>query len=620
MSTRFLDLSDPARRHVLRGSGALAFAAALPRAWGADTAKHLGNLGFKPVPASTADTLQVPEGYRATVLAPWGEPVGLPGRMPAWRDDASQGAAEQAAQMGMHHDGLQFLPLGPGGQRGLLVVNHEYVDDGLLHTDGTEPWTAEKVLKSQAAHGLSAIEVAQHNGRWQHVRPSPYARRVTAQTPMALHGPAAGHRLMRTAADPSGRRVLGTFNNCALSLTPWGTVLSGEENFDNYFVSQADPPDPHQERWGIGRRSWSRWHEFDERFDATRHPHEPNRFGWIVELDPQDPSSVPIKRTALGRACHEGGWVGLTRAQRAVVYATEDAAFEYLYKFVSQGRMAPGGAAANRELLDHGTLYVAQFEPGGRGRWLPMVQGQGPLTAAQGFADTAEVLIKARQASDALGATRMDRPEWVAVDATSRWVYCSLTNNRERGRPGKPGPDAANPRAENHMGHIIRWREDGDLDGLAFEWEHFVLCGDPQQGQPHWQGNVRGDPFACPDSLAFGPGQVLWTCTDMGSGSTERDSTRAFGHNAVLACDPATGHFSRFMTGPANAEFTGVCFAPDGKTLFVSVQHPGESPRGRNQPQQPDRYSRWPDQRPGARPRSAIVAVQRDDGGVIGLA
>jgi len=311
------------------------------------------------------------------------------------------------------------------------------------------------------------------------VRPSRYARRFTGNTPFAVGGPCAGHPLMKTAADPEGRTVLGTLNNCASGKTPWGTYLSGEENFMGYF-SGGDNLSAHEKRWGMRKGGWGyRWHEHDDRFDATKNPNEPNRFGWVVEMDPLDATSTPVKRTALGRAAHEGAWVGVTKDGRAVVYSGEDSRFEYIYKFVSRDKIAPGGAKANRTLLDHGVLSVARFNADGSGNWIPLVHGQGALTASNGFADQGEVMIKTRQASDLLGATKMDRPEWLAIDPNSGWVYCTLTNNSSRGQPNFPGVDAANPRANNVMGEIIRWQDHGDFDGGTFKWNHLVLAGDP---------------------------------------------------------------------------------------------------------------------------------------------
>ncbi len=616
------EVSDPARRIWIQAAGG----SALLSAFGWAAAHSPSPLGFAGIAPAHDDSVRVPPGYMAIPLAAWGEPIGVPGFMPAFRFDASNSADDQAVQTGMHHDGLQYYPLedGPGGNtRGLLVMNHEYTDEALLHADGLGEGSPEKVRKSQNAHGLSVIEVALREGQWQMVRPSRFARRVTASTPMAVGGPAAGHALMRTVADPQGRRILGTMNNCASGKTPWGTYLSGEENWAGYFRGPPQPT-PHERRWGIRPTGgWNRWPDHDERFDAERHPNEPNRFGWIVELDPMDPTSTPIKRTALGRAAHEGAWVAVTRDGRAVVYSGEDARFEYIYKFVSRDRIRPAGgglsaAQANRELLDHGTLYVARFDADGTGRWLPLVHGQGPLTTAHGFADTGEVVIKARQASDLLGATKMDRPEWLAIDERSRWVYCTLTNTSARGTPGQPGADAANPRANNLMGQIIRWREDGDFDSTAFVWNHLMLAGNPRAGQEHLRGNVRGDAFGCPDGLAFDPQGVLWIQTDVSPTSLGRGDHAALGNNQMLACDPATGEVRRFLTGPRHCEVTGAAWTPDGRTMFINIQHPGEGAGERNDPKNPRRWSNWPDQRPDGRPRSATVAVRRSDGGVIG--
>ena len=579
-------------------------------------------MGFASVPPGVGDRLVVPPGYVAQVIAPWGEPVGIAGQMPAFRHDASNSADDQALQLGMHHDGLAYFALGGASTHGVIALNHEYTDDGLLHPDGFSPMTPDKVRKAQNAHGLSVYEVrfeGRHDrGRWAMVRPSPYARRITLATPFEVRGPAAGHRLLRTADDPAGRTVLGTLNNCAASATPWGTYLSGEENFMFYFGGGPDI-DPHHRRWGLREQGFFGWDAHDPRFDVRRTPNEPNRFGWVVELDPLDPGSTPVKRTALGRAAHEGAWVALTRDQRAVVYSGEDARFEYIYKFVSRDRMQPGGARANRELLDHGTLYVARFDADGRGVWLPLVHGQGPLTASNGFADQGEVLIKTRQASDLLGATKMDRPEWLAIDKTSRWVYCTLTNNSRRGASGHPGVDAANPRADNTMGHIIRWLEDGDHDGSTFSWHHLVLAGDPANNRPEARGNIRGDVLACPDGLAFGPGGLLWIQTDVHTSQMHQGEFARMGNNQMLACDPATGEIRRFLTGPTNCEITGLSFTPDGRHLFISVQHPGETASDRSDPAWPDRHSSWPDHQPGGRPRSANVVIYREDGGVIGL-
>lgn len=621
------ELSDPARRTVLRGSLGLAagalYAPLMAACAGDAPRREAGrpiapSIGFKGVPVDASDKLVVPEGYVASVIAAWGEPIGVPGNMPAWKGDGSHTSAEQAVQMGMHHDGIHYYPLEGSSARGLLTMNHEYTDDGLLHSGGLANWSAEKVRKSQAAHGCSVIEVALKDGKWDMVRPSRYARRFTATTPFAIGGPCAGHPMMKTAADPEGRLALGTFNNCASGKTPWGTYLSGEENWMGYF-SGGDNLSPHERRWGMRKGgSGYRWHEHDERFDAVKSPNEPNRHGWVVEIDPYDPGSTPVKRTALGRAAHEGAWVAATRDGRAVVYSGEDARFEYLYKFVSRDKIQPGGAKANATLLDHGTLYVAKFNADGSGHWLPMVAGQGPLTAANGFADQGEVLIKSRQAADLLGATKMDRPEWLAIDPLSGWVYCTLTNNSSRGQTGFPPVDSANPRANNVMGQIIRWQEERDFDAGSFKWNHLVLAGDPANERAEAKGNIKGDLYACPDGIAFDASGVLWIQTDAHATQMYKGEMKNVGNNQMLACDVRSGDTRRFLTGPTNCEVTGAAWTPDGRTMFINIQHPGETPSDRSDPAEPSKYSNWPDYKPGGRPRSATVVIRKFDGGPIG--
>ena len=616
------EVIETSKRAFLKGGIVVSLASVMaPLAGCAVLSGPKKKLGFKPIPVGIGDKLVVPDGYTAIPLAPWGEPVGIAGRMPAFKMDGSNTAEDQAVQMGMHHDGLEFFPL-QGSTRGLLAVNHEYTDDGLLHVGGFNQMNSEKVRKAQNAHGLSVIEVEMKNGRWDMVRPSLYARRVTLSTPFRVAGPAAGHALMRTSADPQGYTVLGTLNNCASSKTPWGTYLSGEENFAFYFGA-GDKPTKDQQRWGAPKSGFYAWDKHDPRFDLQKNPNELNRFGWVVELDPMDPNSTPVKRTALGRAAHEGAWVGVTKDGRAVVYSGEDARFEYIYKFVSRDKIKQAGngltqAQANKDLLDHGVLHVARFDANGKGQWIPMVHGQGPLTAANGFADQGEVLIKSRQASDLLGATKMDRPEWLTIDPQSGWVYCTLTNNSQRGTPGKPGVDAANPRANNVMGQIIRWKDENDFDGRTFEWNHLVLAGDPNNQRADAKGNINGDIYACPDGIAFDKQGVLWIQTDAHATQMYKGELARIGNNQMLACDTATGETRRFLTGPTNCEVTGVTFTPDSTTMFVSIQHPGETPSDRSDPANPSQYSNWPDYARNGRPRSALVVIRKIDGGIVG--
>jgi secreted PhoX family phosphatase len=489
----------------------------------------------------------------------------------------------------------------------------------LLHPDGMDPWTAEKVAKSQAAHGVSVIEIDQANGRWRVVRPSRWARRITARTPIRIAGPAAGHPLLRTAADPEGRTVLGTINNCGHGATPWGTYLTCEENFNAYFVHGGDVPANHK-RYGINAKGFGyRWHEHDPRFDVAAHPNEAYRFGWIVEIDPYDPSRRPVKHTALGRFKHEGAAVTLSGDGHVVVYMGDDERFEYIYKFVSRRRYDPKNRAANLSILEDGTLYVARFDGDGSGIWVPLLHGREGLAAAAGFPGQAEVLINARAAADQVGATKMDRPEWIAVHPRTGEVYCTLTNNSNRGREGHPGPDAANPRAQNGFGHIIRWRErGGEATETAFAWDVFVLGGDPRHEDVAKRGTIKGDGFGSPDGLWIDPRGVLWVQTDVSTSALGKGDYAGLGNNMMLAADPASREVRRFLVGPKGCEITGVITTPDARTMFVNIQHPGESPSERADPRHPTAVSAWPDGSADGRPRSATLVIRKQDGGVIG--
>lgn len=611
---------DLSRRQILKCTGAAVAMLLGSHAFGASTPGGKP-LGFTAVPVSSADALTVAPEYEAQVLYRWGDPVGATAGAPVFKPDASNTWEEQALQAGMHHDGMAFFPIDGNPRHGLLAINHEYTDDGLLHADGMANWSADKVRKSQAAHGASVIEVIERQGQW-HVMPrSRYARRITGNTPMAVSGPARGHALLRTAADPLGERVLGTLNNCAAGQTPWGTYLTCEENWNGYFSSQ-EKPNADEKRYGLRPKGWGyRWHEFDERFDAAKHPNEPHRFGWVVEIDPLDPTHTPVKRTALGRIKHEGATTTLSRDGRAVVYMGDDERFEYIYKFVSRDKVRPGGFAANRELLDYGTLYVARFEADGRGRWIALTHGENGLTADKGFADQGEVLIRARQAADAVGATRMDRPEWIAVHPQTGEVFATLTNNSERGQPGRE-TDAANPRPGNIMGHIIRWREGdsgtGDAAAAAFRWTHFALAGDPNADKPEHRGTIKGDMYGSPDGLAFDASGMLWIQTDVSTSAMHKGAYKSMGNNMMLCADPATGETKRFLTGPAGCEITGIAFSPDQRFLFINIQHPGETASERSDPARPQAVSSWPDGPAGGRPRSATVVIRRKDGGIVG--
>ena len=573
-------------------------------------------LGFTAVPASLRDAVVVPPEYEYHVLYRWGDPTGIGSSLPAFRPDASNTADDQALQAGMHHDGMHFFPLGSDGRRALLVLNHEYTDEHQLHADGAAPLTAAKVRKSQHAVGVSVIEIERLPSGWRQVLPSGYARRIHARTPMHIAGPAAGSALLQTAADPSGREVLGTLANCAMGVTPWGTYLTCEENFHGYFgadKSRGGTSDAAARRYGTTPGGqWVDWYRFDERFDVLKHPNESHRFGWVVEIDPMYPTSTPIKRTALGRKCTESATCTLTRDGRVAVYMGDDARFEFIYKFVSRDRVRPGGYAANRDLLDHGTLYAARFDASGQGAWLELTNGDN------GHADQAEVLVHARLGASARGATPMDRPEWVAIHPRTAEVFVSLTNNSQRGAPGRPAVEAANPRASNLGGHIMRWAEAGaDAAATTFTWSHFVLAGDPAvPGTDTRYPSPQADAFGAPDGLHFDSAGLLWIQTDMSGQAIGKGTYANLGNNALLCADLATGSIKRFLTGPNGSEITGCVVTPDRSTLFVNIQHPGETSDSGGA----RANSAWPDgSEPGsARPRSAIVAVRRRNGGAVG--
>ena len=479
-----------------------------------------------------------------------------------------------------------------------------------------------EVRKEQAAHGVSVIEVKKGAaGQWQRVMDSPYNRRISMLTPMRIAGPLAGHALMKTASDPAGLEVLGTLNNCATGVTPWGTFLTCEENWPNYFINR-DKADfearVSHKRYGLAKEGTSKnyaWETADPRFDATPyadqphggHVNEPHRFGWVVEIDPFDPQAQPIKRTAFGRFSRECAALSLGKDGRMAFYSGDDAKGEYIYKFVPAGRFDAADPKAARNLLDEGTLYVARLNDDGSGQWLALVHGQNGLTAENGFASQEEVLLNARAAADRAGATPMDRPEWAAVHPTTGEVYVTLTNNDGRG--DKQPTDKANPRPHNLHGQILRFNEQGaDPTATAFAWELFLLAGEARgakdkDGKPvpaNLTGTINGDLFSSPDGLAFDAAGRLWIQTDY---DDIEPAMHNMGCNQLLCADPATREVRRFLVGPRGCEITGLAWSPDGKAMWANIQHPGLS---------------FPASDGKTRPRSTTLLITRNDGGVIG--
>jgi hypothetical protein len=516
---------------------------------------------------------------------------------------------------------MEFFAL-PGvdpNTRGLLCINHEYTDQVLLFTDGLEPLPphpvpVEKVRKSQAAHGVSVIEVAvAEDGQWR-VVDSPRSRRITANTPMRMTGP---------AVPLTGDQVRGTLNNCAAGRTPWGTYLTCEENFQGVFGSgdAAYRSDERRQRYGLEPGGYTykiagqsvpvyRWWEIDSRFDLAQPDCDAERFGYVVEIDPSAADSVPVKRTALGRFRHENAELTLAKDGRVVVYMGDDQANEFIYKYVSRRPYNPErpndyGVKSVGGLLDEGTLYAARFNEDGRGVWLPLSNSQ---------LSPAEVAVFSRLAASEVGATPMDRPEWLAVHPQTGEVFASLTNNSKRAEA-----DAANPRVKNIFGHIVRWREDqDDAAALEFTWRVFLMAGNPEHADPERHGNILGDAFACPDGLKFDASGILWIQTDMSSSVMGNADFAELGNNMMLAADPSGGQIRRFLTGPKGCEITGSAMTPDRRTLFINIQHPGEPADEVSDPLQPNQYSQWPDGPEGGRPRSATIAVRRQDHGTIG--
>lgn len=582
------------------------------------------SFNFKEVTAGSDEKHYVAEGYDADVLVRWGDPIFADA--PEF-DPLAQTAEKQKRQFGYNNDFLGFIPLDATGDRGLLVVNHEYTNEELMFPGvgvqdtkeaGFAKMTKELVDIEMAAHGGSVVEIRRMNGKWQLVKDSRYNRRIHAETPTVLTGPVAGTDRVKTSADPTGKAVLGMLNNCAGGVTPWGTWLTCEENFNGYFggkIADDHPEAKAMKRYGTPA-NWYNWNKHYDRFDAAKEPNETNRFGWVVEIDPKDPNSVPKKRTAMGRFKHEGAGNIINKDGRFVVYQGDDERFDYVYKFVTEGKVDLANPAANADLLDAGTLYVAKYNADGTGEWLPLVHGQGPLTAANGFKDQADVLIEARRAGDVLGATKMDRPEDIDVNPKTGKAYLMLTNNSRR---KADQVDAANPRAENLFGHIVEMTpNDGDHAANGFKWEILVKCGDPSiaaVGATFSSATTKDGWFGMPDNCAIDAQGRLWIATD---GNNPKATGRADGLWALETEGAARGTSKHFFRCPAGAELCGPYFHPDDKTLFLAIQHPGESEDSKNPASFENPATRWPDFKAGIPPRPSVLVVTKADGGKIG--
>lgn len=615
------------RRELLKGG--LAFAASMAGggfvgslfAGEVHAATASSTLGFRELKRAYDKSHAAAEGYETTIVARWGDPLvaGL-----AEFDGNTITAEEQEKRFGYNCDYIAFMPLPKGSvnsDHGLLCVNNEYISPNVMFPGTTEGNAGKTMTKEQvdlglAAMGHSIVEVMLKDGKWSTIEDSPLNRRITANTAMTVSGPAAGHALIQTAADPSGRKVLGTSYNCSGGVTPWGTVLTCEEGVCDLFGGNPKlaPTADMLDRYGFDGSDIYGRGRFHDRFDIDKEPNEPNRFDWVVEIDPYDPRSKPVKRTALGRMSHEASTVVRNKDGRIVVYMGDDDYFEYMYRFVSAKTYDPASPASGKNLLDDGVLSVARFDADGTVTWLPLVHGQGKLTAENGFADQAEVLLKTRLAADAVGATPMDRPEDIETNPVTGRVYAVMTKNKKRDEK-KVNP--ANTRPENLWGHIVELIPPGgrgrDADHAAdkYGWDLFVLCGNPKDakvGATFHPDTSDNGWFVCPDNISFDPAGRLWVATD---GANDFDLPD--GVYGVDTEGAARGLPKLLFTCPHGAEATGPCFTPDGTTLFLSVQHPSEDAETLDKAQ-----SLWPDFKDGQPPRPSVVAIRRKDGLPVG--
>ena len=575
-------------------------------------AQQTTRFAFDQLPPQTDGTVHVADGYNWSTLIRWGDP--LFSDAPEFDPVNAIGLDGSDRVFGENTDGMELFSI---GDTELLVVNSEYTNrsTNLPWADDGTPGSADDVRILQNYQGVSVMEVTEGETGWEVVVDSPYNRRIHHNTEMRIDGPAAGHDLLRTGADPTGTIALGTHNNCGSGRTPWGTYLTCEENFNGYFGNTTGSHEALSEvhqagfrRYGVGTDGWGYdYHKWDARYDVSRNPNEPHRHGYIVEIDPWSPDAAPVKHTALGRFKHENAATTLTPEGQVVVYMGDDERGEYMYKWVSRDIYVPGGDTST--LLSEGQLFVAKFNDDMTGSWIALTPEDTGMTAA-------DIAIFTRIAATEVSATTMDRPEWIAVNPTAVEAYCCLTNNSRRGAVNDDGSirtnaagepmvaNAPNPRDLNRYGQIVRWRPHNDDHGAAtFDWDLYVMVGNPTVHADAYAGTANmnaGNLFNSPDGMAIDSTGLIWIQTD-GNDDNEGDF-EGNGNNQMLAGDPVTGEIRRFLTGPRGCEVTGLCWSADRRTMFVGIQHPGAP---------------FPDG-DGSLPRSAIVAVKRDDGALVG--
>ena len=688
---------------LLGGAGLASLTGCATSGQGAMAASSpLSTLGFTPVAKSMADVVSVPTGYKAEVFYALGDPI-LAGAA-AFKNDGTDTDFDKRA--GDHHDGMEWFSLDANGKastthsaRGLIAMNHEATTDEKLssffiHADGgtsTLPRKVSEVDKELMIHGLSVIEVSAQGGKWSYKPTSTFNRRVTTMSEAVIHGPARGSEHLMTKYSTDGVKVRGTLNNCGTGKTPWGTYASGEENWFGYFTRDAkddakrgtkDKAVAALNRYGrragaASRHGWEsagssdqyvRWNNSAIGVSAKDDfRNEMNTFGYIVELDPYKPTQALRKRTALGRMGHENvTFAKPVVGQPVVGYMGDDSRNEYIYKYVSTALWLASDADADDKLavgdkyLDKGTLYVAKFKADGTGEWLELSM-KNPIVAFNPdfeFKSDADIAIFTRLAADAVGATKMDRPEWAGVNPRNGEVYITLTNNANRTVDGEFGVDAANPRVYKDMkgtkdnggnvnGHIVRLAQGKPAD-TAFKWDLYLTASEAgaDKGKINLSNLTDANDLSSPDGLVFSQATgICWIQTDDGAytdvtncmlmaampGHVGDGSKKTLTYKRSDGSDkavetyvgkaPTEASFKRFLVGPKGAEITGWCETPDGKAMFVNIQHPGENTKMADVNNPAKFESQWPANAGygvGKRPRSATIVITKLDGGQIG--
>ncbi|MDX7881098.1 PhoX family protein [Acinetobacter nosocomialis] len=539
-----------------------------------DPNKKPEKLTFTPVAKNLNDIVTVPEGYEANVIYALGD--SLNPSFGDWDDNNIPSGPSFQFRSGDCHDGMHYFGLNTSTNRfddtvsaqGLLVMNHEYINQTFLHpkgptkVDGRRP--EDEVIRETNAHGVSVVHIKKDptTQKVEVVKNSIFNRRITGSTVMDFAGAAAGSNLLSTRFSPAGRQTRGTHNNCGNGYTPWGTYLTTEENFIGYFArSTTDDAlrTPEEiialKRYGLkagssSRYGWEtaigqveaqdlydRWNADVKAAQATQdYRNGPNTFGWMVEIDPFDNRQNPVKRTSLGRFAHEDSACRAVAGQPIAFYMGDDSRGEYIYKFVStvvwDTKDINGGYAAGDKYMNSGKLYVAKFNNDGSGQWIELAYGKNGLNESNTtypFKSQAEVVTFARLAADSVGATKMDRPEWATVNPINGEIYVTLTNNSNRGKDYPT--DAANPRnytdlyagtkeqKGNVNGHIIRFREaDDKTTAETFKWDIYLFGAEASMASNiNLSGLTDNNDFSSPDGMWFDPRGVLWIETDDGA-------------------------------------------------------------------------------------------------------